>query len=201
MANELNTLFGSALSLASLPGLELRDLVDPPHLLHNSQGAVTMRALTASGKYRVEWGDGAISSLDFGGAVIPHNYSLSGWKRVRFLPESGNPELVTELWPNPTGECQIDARPLRGLLKIEAYNKKLIGIRVEGCRLLSHVKVDSNSLSSATIDQLLIDLDQNGGSNGTLNYFSNPGSGSANRSPQGAQARANLLARGWTITG
>jgi hypothetical protein len=192
--------YGSAAQTVSMPGLDLADIENPPHIIHNSVGSITMRAFTSSGKYGVDWGDGTVSSLDYGSKSFSHSYGQPGWKRVRFMTESGDLRNVTQLWPGNTGEAFLDARTLPELESIQAYEKKLLGVEVDGLGLLSYVKVDSNLLSAFAIDHLLVSLDRNSVNNGALFYSGNPGSGSANRSVEGAAARANLISKGWTIT-
>lgn len=192
--------FGSAHCPFALPGFALQDLLNPPHIVHRSEGAITMRAFTSSGKYRVDWGNGNLSSLDWGSATIHHTDTLQGWKQIRFIHETGNPGAFTQLWPGHTAEAMLDARSLTNLLVIHAYNRKLMGVNVAGLKLLHHLKVDSNLLAAAEIDRILIDLDANGLTNGTLFYGANPGSSTSLRSAQAAVARTNLLAKGWTIT-
>jgi hypothetical protein len=57
-----------------------------------------------------------------------------------------------------------------------------------------------NSLPAPEIDDILINLDTAGVSNGTLAYENNPGSADGARSGAATTAKANLVSKGWVVT-
>jgi len=62
------------------------------------------------------------------------------------------------------------------------------------------VWVHINNLDATEIDNLLINLDTAGNTNGSLIYNGNPGSADGLRSGAAATAKANLITKGWTVT-
>jgi hypothetical protein len=92
----------------------------------------------------------------------------------------------------------LDISTVPLLWELFAYaNPLLTTLDVSQNPLLTWVWIADDGLSSSEIDQIIIDLDTHGLSNGTLNYIGNPGSptsGSYN-------AYNALVAKNWTITG
>ncbi len=76
-------------------------------------------------------------------------------------------------------------------------------IDVSGFPSLAGVSLQNNSLPASVLDQLLIDLDTSGVTNGTVNYSGQTTNGhlDANRSPAGAAAKASLALKAWTFSG
>ena len=58
----------------------------------------------------------------------------------------------------------------------------------------------SNNLTATVIDDILVNLDTAGASNGLLDYSSNPGASDSLRSGAATTAKANLIVKGWVIT-
>lgn len=64
---------------------------------------------------------------------------------------------------------------------------------------IASVSAFSNQFAAGVIDQMLIDLDATGASNGTFQYHNNPGSADGLRSAGALTAMANLVGKGWTL--
>jgi hypothetical protein len=83
------------------------------------------------------------------------------------------------------------------LEELSCFNNNISILDIFQNSSLTTLRVQSNNLDSTQIDNIIINLDNHGLSNGTLAYNNNPGS------PTNASLAAynNLLAKGWTITG
>jgi len=65
---------------------------------------------------------------------------------------------------------------------------------------MTFCRVRDNNLNASEIDNLLIAIDGAGASSGQLHYQNNPASADACRSAAANTAKANLVARSWTIS-
>ena len=86
------------------------------------------------------------------------------------------------------------------LAKFWAFNCALSVTTVPAIAALLDIRMQNNSLTAATIDTILINCDSGGGTGGSLNYSSNPGSADGSRSGAAATAKSNLVSKGWTVT-
>jgi len=80
---------------------------------------------------------------------------------------------------------------------ITFVNNSLTSLDVSSCTALDELFVTSNNLSSSAVNTILIDLDNNGLSNGNVQL--NGQSPSAPPTGGGITAKANLQAKGWTV--
>jgi hypothetical protein len=80
----------------------------------------------------------------------------------------------------------------------ELYNEStgLQHINITGCVNLNNVELEDNDLTEASVDHILITLDDNGLSNGYVNL-----NGGTNATPSalGLAAEASLVIKGWTV--
>jgi hypothetical protein len=76
------------------------------------------------------------------------------------------------------------------------YNTGLQHINITGCVNLEEVEIDGNALTEASVDHVLITLDDSGLSNGYVNV-----SGGTNAIPSiaGVAAQLSLQGKGWTV--
>ena len=65
---------------------------------------------------------------------------------------------------------------------------------------VNNLLVNDNNLPSADLDNIIITLDNNGLTGGTLDYSNQTGGASPNIGVSGV-AYNNLIAKGWTVTG
>lgn len=87
----------------------------------------------------------------------------------------------------------IDVSKLVFLDRLELSSNNLTVLDISNNPLLTYLWVNNNSLFVGEIDNIYIQLDNNGLSNGTLILDSN-------RTSNSDTARANLISKGWTIT-
>ena len=90
----------------------------------------------------------------------------------------------------------IDLTNVPNITTLDIRDQKWTTIDLSGNALLTYVDIWSNLLPSGEVDQVIIDLDGHGLSNGTLNY-------DAQADPTAASLTAynSLISKGWTITG
>lgn len=88
-----------------------------------------------------------------------------------------------------------------GIFWFYCYNNNLATLKAHAeWTNINRLYCYSNNLPASEIDAILITLDAGGVSNGNLNYKTNPGSADASRSAAATTAKANLVAKGWTVT-
>ncbi|MHA1475449.1 MAG: hypothetical protein ACTSQ5_09700 [Promethearchaeota archaeon] len=93
----------------------------------------------------------------------------------------------------------LDTNPLLNSFIFQNYNLTILTI-TGGLPLVTEMRVEDNNMSSATLDNIIIALDNNGLNNGTLNYSNQTTGASPNIGVSGL-AYNNLIAKGWTVTG
>lgn len=79
------------------------------------------------------------------------------------------------------------------LISLIATYSKLTKLDVSNNKLLTSLNCNTNNITGTDLDQIYIDLDNNGQSNGTLGI-------DQGRTSASDTARANLISKGWTIT-
>ena len=90
-----------------------------------------------------------------------------------------------------------DLSGLTSLTLLYLFNSQLTDIGGIGSASLTNIRLEDNALIQSCVDQVIIDCDTLGASNGTLNL-----SGGTNSAPSGASstALANLISKGWTVS-
>ena len=83
-------------------------------------------------------------------------------------------------------------------LVFENYN--LTNISLGTLPLVDNFQVNGNDLATVDLDAIIVALDNNGLTNGTLDYDNQTGGASPNVGVSGT-AYTNLQAKGWTILG
>jgi hypothetical protein len=90
-----------------------------------------------------------------------------------------------------------DLSGLTSLTNLQLYNNNLTDIGGLGSTSLTTIRLDTNALTQASVDNVINDTDASGVSNGTLSL-----NGGTNSAPSVASdtARTNLIGKGWTLT-
>ena len=92
----------------------------------------------------------------------------------------------------------LNNNPLLNAFTFQNYN--LISILVGTLPLVTNFRVNGNDLPSADLDAIIIALDNNGITNGDLDY-SLQNSGASPSIGVSGLAYNNLILKGWTVTG
>jgi hypothetical protein len=79
-------------------------------------------------------------------------------------------------------------------------NHNVVSAIVLNNPLINNIDLSGNNLPSADLDNIIITLDNNGLTDGTLDYSNQTGGASPNIAVSGL-AYNNLIAKGWTVTG
>jgi hypothetical protein len=93
----------------------------------------------------------------------------------------------------------LDSNPLLNSFIFQNYNVTTITI-TGGLPLVDDFRVNDNSLTSADLDSIIVALDNNGLTNGNLDYSNQTTGASPNIGISGV-AYNNLILNGWTVTG
>lgn len=91
----------------------------------------------------------------------------------------------------------LDLSGMKGLVQLFHSNTILTHINITGSVSLNDVQLNNNALTEASVDHVLVTLDQNGLSNGNVDL-----SGGTNATPSaiGLAAKTSLEGKGWTVT-
>jgi hypothetical protein len=95
------------------------------------------------------------------------------------------------------GFTSLDFTGITTITQLFNANTGLQHINITGCVNLEEVDLDSNDLTEASVDHVLITLDDNGLTGGDVDL-----SGGTNSVPSvaGAAAAASLILKGWSVT-
>ena len=93
----------------------------------------------------------------------------------------------------------FDNNPLLNTIVFENYNMNNINI-VGGFPSVDRMNVNDNDLPTVDLDSIIVALDNNGLTNGNLDYSNQTGGASPSIGGSGL-AYNNLIAKGWTVTG
>jgi len=99
----------------------------------------------------------------------------------------------------PAISITLDNNPLLNQFIFQNYNMNTLNI-IGTLPLVTDMRVDDNNLPSADLDSIIVALDNNGLTNGNLDYSNQTGGASPNIGVSGG-AYNNLLLKGWTVTG
>lgn len=174
-------------------------------------------------KGTIEWEPGQIETInvpaDGDTYDFEHTYTNSIPQTVRLC--ISNPTLLQdfELGFGPGDTVSLDnAQALKGADEWDSDNMNIYSLDLSGmvglrqlyhcCSVLAHINITGsvdledvdladNQLTEASVDHVLITLDNNGLSNG---YVYLAGSGNAAPSVAGTAAAANLTAKGWSVS-
>ncbi|MFD1316858.1 choice-of-anchor D domain-containing protein [Namhaeicola litoreus] len=138
--------------------------------------------------------DKEISSIDVTSATGLRNLNLR-FNQISTLDLSQNPELAILNVRQNLNLTSLDLSNNPLLTTLRADFTGLTDLDLSNNPLLNLVVVRSSQLSSAALDQILIDLDNNGLSNGQLEIRRNAGG----LTPASIGAYNNLIGKGWTI--
>ena len=92
----------------------------------------------------------------------------------------------------------LNVSQLVNLIELSCTNNQISTLDVSQLVNLNNLQCHNNQLDAATNSQILIDLDNNGLSNG---YFISTIFGGGSLTTAGQTAKSNLQAKGWTIVG
>ena len=93
----------------------------------------------------------------------------------------------------------FDNNPLLNTIIFQNYNLNNINILV-GLPSVDTMIVNDNDLNTVDLDNIIVELDNNGLTNGTLDYSNQTGGASPSIGVSGL-AYNNLIVKGWTVTG
>jgi hypothetical protein len=93
----------------------------------------------------------------------------------------------------------FDNNPQLNTIVFENYNLNNINI-LGGLPSVSRMNVNDNDLNTVDLDSIIVELDNNGLTNGNLDYSNQTGGASPSIGVSGV-AYNNLIAKGWTVTG
>jgi hypothetical protein len=95
------------------------------------------------------------------------------------------------------GFTSLDFTGITTIRQLYNDNTGLQHINITGCVNLDDVELIDNALTQASVDHVLITLDNNGLTGGTVNL-----SGGTNSAPSalGLAAEASLILKGWSVT-
>jgi hypothetical protein len=90
----------------------------------------------------------------------------------------------------------LDFTGITTITRLYNIDAGLVHINITGCVNLEEVEIDGNALTEASVDHVLITLDDNGLTGGYVDV-----SGGTNSVPSvaGAAAEASLILKGWTV--
>lgn len=167
--------------------------------------------MVADNAYRVDWGDGTVE--DFTGGTMFHSYT-DVTPDVIVYPKFSN-RTIQEIEIPLGAVTKIDVTKIITLTKLSiipslitsidiSKNVDLVNLLITGSNLasidisnnpdLQFINLSADLFSVTNVNDILIQLDSNGISNGTLTL-----SGAPQPTGSGITARDNLIAKGWTI--
>ena len=118
----------------------------------------------------------------------------------RTLPQLESVQLVNSATAIPP-PCSLTFQNVVNLSQIIFRNYNMTNLNLfGGLPSVNNLLVNDNNLPSADLDDIIITLDNNGLTGGTLNYSNQTGGASPNIGVSGT-AYNNLIAKGWTVTG
>ena len=109
----------------------------------------------------------------------------------------GNIPSLTDCFALDNQLTELNLQGSTGLTEIEFYNNELSTLDISGLINLDYVQLQDNQLTQQAVDSILVTLDQNGLTNGTINLG---GSGNAAPSSIGLSAIDNLVDKGWEVS-
>ena len=116
------------------------------------------------------------------------------------LPQLNSVQLVNSATAIPP-PCSLTFDTVVNLSAIIFQNYNMTNLNlVGGLPSVINLLVNDNNLPSADLDNIIIALDNNGLTGGTLDYSNQTGGASPNISVSGIPYN-NLIAKGWTVTG
>jgi len=116
------------------------------------------------------------------------------------LPQLLSVQLVNSATAIPP-PCSLTFNTVIALTQIIFQNYNMTNLNLVGALpSVNNLLVNDNNLPSADLDNIIITLDNNGLTGGTLDYSNQTGGASPNIGVSGV-AYNNLIAKGWTVTG
>lgn len=137
--------------------------------------------------------------------ILEANYNGVG-NSISSLSISSNPQLFSVQLLNTSGStppaCSISLINNLALEEFlfQDYNLNTISSTITSLPSCNLFRVEDNDLNSASLDIILLALDNNGITNGILNYSNQTSGASPNIGVSGV-AYNNLIAKGWVVTG
>ena len=157
----------------SLTSLDVTGLTNLRYLSHYDNQSLTSIDITSlTNLYQLEVSFSKLTSLDLTGSTNLYSLYVQ------------NNQLITSL----------DVTSLTNLYLLQVYNNPLItSLDVTGLTNLSYLNTQNSSLNSSDVDGLLIELSNNGHTNG---YFND---GNIARTSASDSAYTDLISKGWTL--
>lgn len=135
----------------------------------------------------------SFTNIDISGA--PDLETLSSVSGIlTTLDTSSNPS-IRELYLDDNNITSLDLSNNPALTLLSLYRNELVTLDISNNPAINNMRA-SSTLSTETENHILLTLDANGLSNGTLDGIYNH----AGLSPEASAARLNLINKGWTLT-
>lgn len=129
--------------------------------------------------------------------LLQNPYQIDIDRHLLTYLDLGNIPSLTECWALDNQLTYLNLQGSTGLTDIEFYNNRLSNLDISGLVNLDYALLYNNEFTQAAVDSMLSILDQNGLTNGRLELY-----GGLNAAPSqiGLTAKANLQARGWSVS-
>lgn len=146
---------------------------------------------------QIDMSGNPLTEVDFSANVTVQNINV-GNTGITSINLASNVELAT-LTMFGTSVTVLDLTGLTSLFRIFCYNNQLADLLISPTEYPKFLRCDGNKLSSSDIDTIIIRMDANGFTDGTLNYSSQ--TPAANPTHAALAAYNSLIGKGYTITG
>jgi len=184
----------------------------PTFDLSANTGTVNMNVYDVSNLTIFEYVSGNITAIDVSHATSLSQLNLNA-NQLTNLDVTKNPHLVSlgfnnssittidlsnnlllqDFYPQYCPITSLNLSLNTALINVYADNMAIPSLDISNNINITYLSVQANNMIPSATDQIFIDLDANGKSNGTLTIRNN-------RTSASDAARANLITKGWTIT-
>jgi hypothetical protein len=183
----------TSLDLTAVTALQTVSAYDMPSLT-----SIDVSGLVNLGFLSVGWGSGggtSISSLDI--STNPNLWGLraESCANLTAIDVTNNPKLTSlDLFLTPITTLDLSNNPV--LQHLDVQGCSLSALDISNNPLIDDLDASYNSLSQSAVDNIFINLDNGGLSNGIADLG---GTGNAAPSAASSTARFNLSTKGWSI--
>jgi len=177
--------------ITSIDVSELTDLVGL-HVDKNSISAIDVSKNTKLTSFGARYNQ--IISADFSNNPLLQSIDLNYNTTLTSLNTTGCTKVVLlRLWNGSLSSLDVSHMP--ELTQIEMAGNNVTTLDITNNPKLNSLNARNNGFTEATMNSIMITLDDNGLSNGGVWFLS----GNAALTGQGLTAKANLVAKGWNI--
>jgi hypothetical protein len=174
---------------------EVNGLTD---LIYLSVNNTSLTSLDVTGLINLQYlllgANQSLISLDVTGLNNLQILLVSSNQSLISLDMAGLSNLTELVVYNMSSLTSLDVAGLNNLQNLQVrYNPLLTSLDVTGSSNLTYLSLENNSFDSSDIDNMLIELDTNGGSNGNFRDVNIP------RTSVSDSSYTNLINKGWTI--